>query len=260
MKKIIRSKRRNTFFGKVGKNGIYYGPSYCYNIGTVTGTTAKAIIADKESCKVTSCYSLENVSEEDLKKVSTYESWDFSTIWTLGGDPDYLYPELQYFTLNGTITIDGDISYNNVVTPNLGGLNRKPSSAKFYWYIGDEEVHVGDSYKIAASDIGKKLSLKIISEDFMCLGYVNSAKYTVNKGTQTASPVVPEILYVDDKSFSSYIKYSKKRHMFYDYTNDLYLKVGTKVLVKLNDVDVINRNLKISVLNVIDPKTLKKEK
>ena len=89
---------------------------------------------------------------------------------------------------------------------------------------------IGEEFEGTILEVGNKLKIRIDSVD----------------------------VYVDHNSFSSYIKYDKKRHMFYDYTNGLYLKVGTKLLVRLCDVDVINRNLKVSVLNVIDPKTLKR--
>lgn len=91
---------------------------------------------------------------------------------------------------------------------------------------------IGEEFEATILEVGNKFKIKVNSID-VC---------------------------IDDKSFEYHIKYDKKRHMFYDYTNNLYLKVGTKVLVRLRDVDVINRNLKISVLNVIEPKKLTKKK
>lgn len=65
---------------------------------------------------------------------------------------------------------------------------------------------------------------------------------------------------INTDCLGSAFRYNKKKKMYYDFSNDLYLKTGTKVVVRLNSVDLINKKLNVTVLNIIDQKVLTKKK
>ena len=81
----------------------------CVNVGAVSGSSKSGgICADDEYISpVSKCYYLGaaitnstctkgiSKSKDQLKKRSTFEDWDFDTVWTMEGRPDYPYPELQ---------------------------------------------------------------------------------------------------------------------------------------------------------------------
>lgn len=94
------------------------------------------------------------------------------------------------------------------------------------------EKEIGNEFEAVVLEVGSKIILKI-----------NSINITINA-----------------RDLSSNFKYSKKRKRFYDATNNLPLRYGTKVLVILNGVDLVNHNLRVKVLNVVNHKTLKKIK
>ncbi len=86
----------------------------CYNVGTVTisathGTNAGGIVGKVAAEElIADCYCLNTVyaglvdtepvtfcSEEQLKDQTTFENFDFDTVWTMAGNELYPYPELQ---------------------------------------------------------------------------------------------------------------------------------------------------------------------
>lgn len=84
----------------------------CYNTGFVTAsssfTHAGGIAGDAESDAISNCYYLDicssgvdggwdsstKCSVEQMRMQSTYAGFDFTEIWTMDGNGDYLYPEL----------------------------------------------------------------------------------------------------------------------------------------------------------------------
>lgn len=91
----------------------------CYNVGSVTAVSATSsaeatvciggIAGYNASETVTNCYYLDTASKgagegtdactkctaEELKEQDTFVGFDFDSVWTMQGDGDYLYPELQ---------------------------------------------------------------------------------------------------------------------------------------------------------------------
>ena len=61
-------------------------------------------------------------------------------------------------------------------------------------------------------------------------------------------------------SLGENFKYNKKKKLYYDMDNDIYLKLGAKVIVLLEDIVRSTNNIKIKVLGIVNPKTLVKTK
>ena len=90
--------------GRTGNNVYAY---HCYSVGTVTATSNFGGCFGDAPNSVTFCYYLDEAvtnpictsgvakSEDQLRKQSTFERWDFDTVWTMGGREDYPYPELK---------------------------------------------------------------------------------------------------------------------------------------------------------------------
>ena len=133
-----------------------------------------------------------------MKNQKIYSGFDFDNIWTMQGDKNYPYPELKYFTLRGEPVIVGDIVYNSTVTVSTEKIENPNEFLKYSWYIDGLEVGKGQSYKLKADDIGKKLKLEIISLNPMSIGSVFSEEFTVEKGKQPDSPIKPDLLELSD--------------------------------------------------------------
>lgn len=88
--------------------------------------------------------------------------------------------------------------------------------------------NIGEEFECVILDIGSKIKLRI-----------NSIDITV--------PL---------NDLNENFKYNKKRKLFYDESNDTYLKMGTKVVARLNDIDIYGNNLRVTILGAINPKTL----
>ena len=138
---------------------------------------------------------------DKLTSQSNFTDWDFNTIWTMEGDSEYLYPELQCFVLSGALGVDGNVANGETVKPNTEQLSRQSVAGSYTWYVDGQPVHSGTEYTIQAADVGKKLTVSFTSEDSMCTGTVESESYVVEKGKQTASPVVPELVMLDNDKF-----------------------------------------------------------
>ncbi|MBQ4645054.1 MAG: hypothetical protein IJB72_04790 [Clostridia bacterium] len=79
---------------------------HCYSIGTVTATSNFGGCFGDTPKTSTFCYYLDEAvvnptctsgiakSEDQLKKATTFEQWNFDSVWTIGGREDYPYPEL----------------------------------------------------------------------------------------------------------------------------------------------------------------------
>ncbi len=92
--------------------------------------------------------------------------------------------------------------------------------------------------------------IKDIGEEFygVVLGIGELTKIRINSVDVT----------VKKDSFGDHIRYDKKRKLFYDWTNGVHIKVGSKVIVKLLGIDEVNKELKIKVLGVEDSRVLEK--
>ncbi len=79
---------------------------HCYSVGKITAKTDFGGCFGSTPRYNDFCYYLdagvENPtctvgipkSEDQLKRITAYEQWDFATVWTMAGDADYPYPEL----------------------------------------------------------------------------------------------------------------------------------------------------------------------
>ncbi len=203
----------DAYYTSYGSSGTYNGAINSYNIGTLTGDTVGGIIPCKFTGEIKNCFYLDasasaystsygtSVSTNDLKMIDTFTAWDFDSIWTMAGDTEYPYPELQYFVLYGKPGIDGIVAYNNTVTVNFETLNCKPCDYICTWRVDGAEVATGDEYTIRAEDVGKNLTVVVTSSDALCAGSVVSAKCVVEKAEQTDPPVIPELIDMTDTKF-----------------------------------------------------------
>ena len=93
--------------GVVGVNNYYGTVSNCYNTGSVTGGEyVGGVVGDNDSGTVVSdCYYLDSCIEtandygvaltsSQMEQQESFDGFDFDTVWTMGGNPDYPYPEL----------------------------------------------------------------------------------------------------------------------------------------------------------------------
>ena len=93
--------------GLVGKFMNYTNYiKHCYSIGTVVATSNYGACFGNLPYSYSFCYYIDEAvknptcnagiskSEDQLKKASTFEKWDFKTIWTTAGREDYPYPEI----------------------------------------------------------------------------------------------------------------------------------------------------------------------
>lgn len=185
----------------------------CYNVGDVSSYTGRnyAISNDGQYGSITNSYYLSGVgvatagadelNAMEMESQSLYEGFDFDSVWTMDGDLDYSYPELRYFTLRGTLNVDGECVYLSTVSPDLSDISKVDNTFTYEWFVDDVSVGIGETYTIQAADVGKKLKLKLTSTKEYNAGTIFSEEITVDKAVQTAKPIVPELLSVDNKSF-----------------------------------------------------------
>ena len=95
----------------------------CYNVGSVTGTTyAGGVAGYIYRSTVTNCYYLDNIAKgiggsafgatdrtkrtsAQLQQQATFSGFDFADVWTMSGNAEYPYPELQENTHNGPVPL-----------------------------------------------------------------------------------------------------------------------------------------------------------
>lgn len=192
---------------------IHNGVSNSYNIGKLTGDTVGGILPGEFRGQIENCFYLDtsaseysnsygtSISANDMKLIDTFNTWDFDTVWTMAGDKDYKYPELQCFTLRGDLSFEGDVAYKGTVIPDISAVENAYSELTYDWYVDGELVHTGESYTFAESDIGKTVKLKATSSHPMSLGGVWSKGKVVTKATQTQTPTIPTLTGKTDYSF-----------------------------------------------------------
>ena len=93
--------------GGIMGSGTNTESGYCYSVGKIKASTNFGGCYGSLPTSSTSCYYLDESvvnptctagvakSKDQLLKQTTYENWDFDTVWTMGGREDYPYPELQ---------------------------------------------------------------------------------------------------------------------------------------------------------------------
>ena len=211
----ITTAKQSSYVGGIA--GRLYGNGdiiNCYNAGEIKSETSMGYgIAYNhtidDTADITGSYYLSGtgsgtgtvLTAAQMKLQSLYSGFDFETVWTMGGDADYLYPELQCFTLAGTLGIKGDCVYLSTVTADISQIKKIDDSFTYEWFVNDVSVGTGPSYTIKASDVGKQLSVKVVGTKEYNEGTIYSEKITIGKANQTANPTIPEMLSLDDNSF-----------------------------------------------------------
>ena len=100
----------------------------CFSKGTFTGPTTTVVGGITGAGKYSNCYSIGRVvkrnssadiaivrgsgsdidcTEAEMRTQSTYTDFDFNSVWTMGGNPDYPYPELKFLPME---IVPGDIN------------------------------------------------------------------------------------------------------------------------------------------------------
>ena len=188
------------------------GVSRSYSIGSVTGTSNFGGIAGVGSATY-SYYLYTGVTNPTntagtpkdtagLKKQGTYEQWDFGSIWTMEGDANYPYAELQCFTVTGTVSVTGEVRYDSTVSVDVSAAERLHNSYAVTWYADGEEIGSGDPFRIPAEAVGKALTATVTSTDPAYRGSLTSDAVIVSKATCVTGPLGSELL---DKSTSAFL-------------------------------------------------------
>lgn len=183
----------------------------CYNVGEVIGYTTAAICYSNSGSIVDTYYlsgrgsssgqtGATLFSESGMKNQLAFKGFDFDNAWTMGGEPDYEYPELQCFALSGKLSIKGNAAYLSTVEPELGQIKRVDDTFTYEWLIDGEIVSTEESYTLSFSEIGKKLKLKVTGTKEFNKGTVYSDEYIVSKAVQLQEPEDTTLIYSDDKS------------------------------------------------------------
>ncbi len=211
----ITTAKQSSYVGGIAGRLIDNGNTInCYNAGEIkSGTSTGYGIAYNhtinDSADITDSYYLSGtgsgagtvLTEAQMKLQSFYRGFDFETVWSMGGDADYLYPELQCFTLTGELGIKGDCIYLSTVTVDISAINKTDDTFTYEWFVDDVSVGTGETYTIQAADVGKQLCVKVVGTKEYNEGTIYSEKTTIGKAVQTANPTIPEILSLDDNSF-----------------------------------------------------------
>ena len=155
---------------------------HCYSIGTITADKNYSAIATNNSADITFCYyldeSIENPttvtgivkSEDQLRKQSTFEQWDFTNTWTISKNKEYKYPELKALAFNATLELSGETEVGSDVTATLNVNNADgidTANVSFKWYLDGQEVEGKPTeewnksiYTVKNEDKDKKLYCK----------------------------------------------------------------------------------------------------
>lgn len=184
-----------------------------YNCGNVStlDLSGEAVVSNNKRLTISNSYYLSGCAEtskygiekthNQMRTKDSFTGFNFDSIWTINGEKEYLYPELQCFTLNGEPKITGNIAYNSVVSLAVSTIEELGDMFTYNWYAENELVGFGASYHISANDIGKVLQVEVVSDHAMNVGALISEGVIVSKAVQPDQPVVPELLMLDDNSF-----------------------------------------------------------
>ena len=196
--------------------------SNCYNIGCIENGDG---IADRISNEATfnSCYSLEGVSftnnsgiicsDQEMRKAETFVNFDFDTIWQLGNNANYPWPELQALTVikpvlsiaDCTISLSVDeVHYHDrqpeftvVYDGNILALN---DDYMAFFVVGDKSwrVYEGSYSYIPDIGIGK---IKIVGIGDFCSTATH--EFTIDKYDIANASLWTKWIYNSDGSKSS---------------------------------------------------------
>ena len=106
----------------------------CYNVGSVEGSAVKGAITSGGNyyqVNNSNVYYLEDCitdatensgimkSEDQLRKQSTYENWDFETVWSIDKDAEYQFPTLRGVSNQSEIEIPSNCQHENTQLRNM---------------------------------------------------------------------------------------------------------------------------------------------
>lgn len=165
--------------GLVGTCYAYGTCAYvnCYNAGAVSGTEnvhpfiGRNVYEDHQP-NVENCYYLdtcceagdeyaEALTDEQLRLEDSYEGFDFETVWTMEGDPDYPYAELTGQApaqlLPGDVDGDGEVTVADALLAlraSMGLVELDEAQQAAANVDGDEEITVADALLILRASMG----------------------------------------------------------------------------------------------------------
>ena len=190
----------------------------CYNVGTVSATQISYSIRLQQNAiaylgnytSVKNCYYLSGtgsnctgataLSDALMQESSVLSGFDFDTVWTMGGDADYPYPELQCFALSGELGIDGQCSYLSTLQPDLSKVEKIDDTFAYEWLVDGETVSTETSFTIDKADyIGKTVQLKLTGTKALNKGTLYSEEAVISKAVQTQTVEPAERIFADDK-------------------------------------------------------------
>lgn len=139
------------------------------------------------------------LNESQMERQQFYTGFDFKNVWDMGGNPNYLYPELKCFFIEGNVRIIGNVCYDETLTATIENLNYKNATVKYSWYVDNEIVSESHTYKVKADDIGKELRVEATSDHERHPGNISSDTIIVKKGLQKETPKTSEITTISDE-------------------------------------------------------------
>lgn len=189
---------------------------YCYSIGTIAikSSNLGGLVGSPTYIQESpTCYYLdESVSSptntignaksiDQMKKQTTYENWDFSTIWTMAGDEEYKYPELINSPirtpLDGVVKIIGGNKKGTTLVADVSGLSTEAENVTLIWRADGKVIGTGEEYTIGENDDNVKITLTaygeglydgIVTSDVLTVECTHnfSTEWTVDKETTCA--------------------------------------------------------------------------
>jgi len=180
-------------------------------------------------------------SEDQLRKQTTYQGWDFDTVWTMDGREDYPYPELRDVPLSlpddlktaidGTVTITGEAKVGSTLTADISGLVPADAELTYEWKADGVVVGTESTYTVTQEDVGKEITLTVKGNgDFK--GEISSSatvaecvhelgEYTNNNdATCTKNETKTAVCSKCNQSVTEEIEDSKLPHSFTNYVSD----------------------------------------
>lgn len=165
-------------------------------------------------------------SEDQLRKQSSFEGFDFTNVWTMDGTTGYLYPELKntpmLFQLNANEEIIGTPVYGETLTADFDSITPAGTTYAIEWFVDGESVSTDDEYIVDMDSIGKTLQFKLSSTDSGACGHVFSEIVTMGKASQPQDVKPAEII---TKTATS-IKVAEESNQLYSLDGETWQESG----------------------------------
>ena len=159
--------------GIVGAEAVWI--ENCYNIGSIMSNSGGREIGYKYySGQIINCYYLFGCGAEDsnatplssyqMKQQSSFVGFDFNSVWTMAGNPNYDYPELidTLIQISGIVTVTGTAKYGFTLTAKT---EIQPDGAvyTYQWLRNGAKISgaVSKTYKLTEYDSGQMISVRV---------------------------------------------------------------------------------------------------